>query len=83
MALTLPATAACIAASAAAATLLDILQEESELRRVVGDLLELARPHELTVDTVARVGWRRAPRRRREAAAENECRRTSDGRDPR
>jgi signal transduction histidine kinase len=36
-----------------AATLLDILQEESErLKRVVGDLLDFARPHELSLDTV-------------------------------
>jgi signal transduction histidine kinase len=39
--------------SADAATLLDIVQEESErLKRVVGDLLEFARPHELSLDTV-------------------------------
>jgi signal transduction histidine kinase len=36
-----------------AATLLDIVQEECErLKRVVGDLLDFARPHELSVDTV-------------------------------
>jgi signal transduction histidine kinase len=39
--------------SSDAATLLDIVQEEAErLKRVVGDLLEFARPHELSVDTV-------------------------------
>ena len=39
--------------SADAATLLDIVQEESErLKRVVGDLLEFARPHELSIDAV-------------------------------
>jgi signal transduction histidine kinase len=39
--------------SADAALLLDILQEESErLKRVVGDLLDFARPHELSVDVV-------------------------------
>jgi signal transduction histidine kinase len=40
--------------SSDAATLLDILQEEANrLKRVVGDLLEFARPHQLSVDTVA------------------------------
>ena len=39
--------------TADAATLLDIVQEESErLKRVVGDLLDFARPHELSVDVV-------------------------------
>ena len=39
--------------SADAATLLDIVQEEAErLKRVVGDLLEFARPHELSLETV-------------------------------
>jgi signal transduction histidine kinase len=39
--------------SAEGAMLLDIVQEEAErLKRVVGDLLEFARPHELSVDTV-------------------------------
>jgi signal transduction histidine kinase len=39
--------------TADAATLLDIVQEEAErLKRVVGDLLDFARPHELSVDSV-------------------------------
>jgi signal transduction histidine kinase len=39
--------------TADAATLLDIVQEESErLKRVVGDLLDFARPHALSVDLV-------------------------------
>ena len=39
--------------SADAAVLLDIVQEESErLKRVVGDLLDFARPHDLSLDTV-------------------------------
>ena len=40
--------------SADAGTLLDIVQEESErLKRVVGDLLDFARPHVLSLDPVA------------------------------
>jgi two-component system sensor histidine kinase HydH len=40
--------------SADAATLLDIVQEESErLKRVVGDLLDFARHHALSLETVA------------------------------